>query len=133
MISEPITKTKIYQWQYRHNKKGEYLNLSMRNLVLSDLQSVTFYNANLIGADFRKSNLAKTKFIECRIDWALFQYSILDDALFDHCTIVGANFRGARMNGITFIKTPIKSAYITKNDLPYEKYWTKSGKMYTKI
>lgn len=81
------------------------------DLSFLNLENVSFYNARLIGCDFRNSNLKRANFVKSVLIGSNFQRANLSDghlesAIMDGVKAEDANFTKARLNEVSLLPLP---------------------------
>lgn len=94
-------------------------NFSMVKFNAVGLDQVKFDDCKLVGADFSnaKDFLFSANFVNCRLDYAVFQKKKNKKSLFRNCSLIGAEFSEADFTGSVFDNCDLSSAVFMRSNL----------------
>lgn len=78
------------------------LTLTKRRAVQTSQVCKTFTNQNLAATFAPRSTFIRCRFVDCRLDLAVFAGAVFSECEFDTCLMAGVNFREASVKGCTF-------------------------------
>ena len=94
-------------------------NLSMTQLVNSQLQTVFFQNCKLLGIQFQACSdfLFSVHFEECIIDYASFAHKKMPKTKFNSCSLKEVNFVGTNLTNASFENCNLDNAIFNETQL----------------